>query len=114
MLGHCQFVPCSQLSGTLYILLIMACAKLKSYVTDLSSNMLSSLCKLIRYPDDSAAGKLVKRELIPAVAIMRRTYPFSFDVLFPETLAELGYATNPLLATDVAATDRFFDCFLYE
>lgn len=31
--------------------MIMACARLKSYVTDLNNNMLSALCKVIRYPD---------------------------------------------------------------
>lgn len=110
----------------------MACARIKSYVTDLNNDMVSSLCKLIRYPNgeivyfvmliarasspnvDSPEGRLIQKELIPAVAVLRKRYPMSLDVLFPDSLVQLGHAQQPLFAHDVVATDRFFDSFLYE
>lgn len=38
-------------AGSLYILMIIACGKLKTSILELPSNMISALHKLIRYPD---------------------------------------------------------------
>lgn len=121
-------------AGSVYLLIILACARIKTRLLKLSGTMISAMAKLIRRPDgqllfpltllgfeysskvtDTAAGRMIRTTIIPAVALLRAKYPISFDVLFTESFIAAGTpASSSLDCTDIAGSDYLFDSFYYE
>lgn len=63
--------------------------------------------------DDSLAlahGKCVIQDIIPAIAKLRREYPFSMRLVFaPEFLNDMLYFNPDLDCTDISESDIFFE-----
>ena len=64
---------------------------------------------------DSPYGTLIKEELIPEIAYMRKTYPLTVKHFFSSSFLE-NFRVNPVIdCTDLTSTDIFFDSiYLYK
>ncbi|KAF6748059.1 hypothetical protein DFP72DRAFT_1146906 [Ephemerocybe angulata] len=101
-------------AGSVYILPILAAARIKWIYTTLPCNMVAEIARLIRAPDDSAPGKLVKNSIIPLVCRLRKDFPMTLDVLFSDTFIGLRPSSIWVLnCADIDLTDKFFDAFLF-
>ena len=68
------------------------------------------LCsKYLIFKKDSAYGTLIKRELIPAIAYLRSTYPLRVSLFFPSTFLDVFSVNKDLDCTNLLSTDLFFD-----
>jgi hypothetical protein len=68
------------------------------------------------FPLDSAYGTLIKLELIPAIAYLRKTYPLTVSLFFPAAFlpVEIFCVDSSLDCTNLMMTDVFFDAiYLY-
>ncbi|KAF6747943.1 hypothetical protein DFP72DRAFT_853945 [Ephemerocybe angulata] len=102
------------LKGTVYMLLLLAAARLTPTLNSLSPGQITSMCNLMRYPDDSREGRNIKEYLVSGVAYLRRAYPFQFDILFPWSYLALSKADPSLDITNLVKSNAFFDSFKYE
>jgi hypothetical protein len=114
------------LIGSLYFLVLMACARVRPVVRQLKGPSCGGLARLIRWPTgncfsrksplkyliqvvDSAYGALIKSELIPAIAYLRTTYPLRVSLFFPAAFLENFVVDPDLDCTNLTITDVFFD-----
>ena len=114
------------LIGSLYFLVLMACARVRPVVRQLKGPSCGGLAKLIRWPTgncfsrksplkyliqvvDSTYGALIKSELIPAIAYLRTTYPLRVSLFFPAAFLENFVVDPDLDCTNLMITDVFFD-----
>ena len=64
---------------------------------------------------DSTFGTLIKKELIPAIAYLRETYPLRVTLFFPAAFLEVFCINAELDCTNLMTTDVFFDAiYLYK
>lgn len=121
-----------KLLGSLYFLVLMACARVRPFLRQLKGPSCGGLARLIRWPsgmsfmrkfcfkylifkEDSAYGALIKKELIPAIAYLRTTYPLSVSLFFPSTFLEDFNVDRDLDCANLLMTDIFFDSiYLYK
>jgi len=66
--------------------------------------------KMLRQPDDSPAGNLVRSRIIPIIAFMREKLPLSFENRFCITFNILHGLSATVDCTSLKDSDRFFDC----
>lgn len=63
---------------------------------------------------DSQQGKLVIRDIIPAIKYLRNEYRITFSTLFvPSLLSEASIGTSIEIG-DLRASDKFFESILLE
>lgn len=65
--------------------------------------------KTAQFLVDSTYGSLIKKELIPAIAYLRLTYPLRIGALFQSDFLENFRVNGDLDCTDIMSTDFFFD-----
>lgn len=110
----------------------MACARVRPVIRRLRGPSCGGLARLIRWPTgtsiskgfsliylifvvDSSIGTLIKTELIPAIAYLRKTYPLRVSIFFPADFLEIFCVDPDLDCTNLTTTDIFFDSiYLYK
>lgn len=121
-----------KLLGSLYFLVLMACSRVRPLLRQLRGPICGGLARLIRWPTgkslkkllflkhliffaDSAHGTLIKTELIPAVAYLRKTYPLRVGLFFPTAFLEIFGVSPEVDCTNLMTTDAIFDSiYLYK
>ncbi|KAI0055056.1 hypothetical protein BV25DRAFT_1816167 [Artomyces pyxidatus] len=59
-------------------------------------------------PEDSLEGRLVRRQIIPLIALLRTRLPISMPGIFPESLLKEHDLEATVECADIASTDRLF------
>jgi hypothetical protein len=68
--------------GSVYILLVIAGLDLRWSISRAKVTVTSEVANLLRRPDDSSAGRLICKRIIPTVAYLRKKLPLSLEGLF--------------------------------
>jgi hypothetical protein len=64
---------------------------------------------------ESSYGTLLKTELIPAIAYLRKTYPLKVSLFFPAAFLKIFCVDAQLDCTNLMTSDIFFDAiYLYK
>ncbi|PPQ82994.1 hypothetical protein CVT24_012105 [Panaeolus cyanescens] len=98
-------------AGSPYMLFLLASAQVKTLINSLVAAQVTAIHHIIRFPDDSPEGTLIKKFLIPLVGQLRMRYPVSWDFLFDDYINRLGSHPVPTYISDVIACDAVFDSF---
>ncbi|PPR02576.1 hypothetical protein CVT24_001938 [Panaeolus cyanescens] len=101
-------------AGSPYILFLLASAQSKTSLNSMVAAQVTAIHHLIRFPDDSPYGILIKNYLIPLVGQLRLRYPISWDFLFEDYITQLGIHPIPTYISDIIACDKVFHCFAFE
>ena len=88
-------------AGSFYILILLACSRARTEICKIDGTMINHLAKLIRcltgifypttkglltdYYPDTPKGRLVKGDIIPAIAHMHQLYPLLLKVILLST-----------------------------
>jgi hypothetical protein len=98
------------ISGSLYLLILIAFGKLKSSICNLTGDMVPQLASLIRYPTmDTAFGRQVINSIIPALTHLRDTFNLSFSTMFSYQLLQDYDLSADFNAADLEKSDIFFN-----
>ncbi len=123
-------------AGSFYILILLACSRARTEIRKIDGTMINRLAKLIRCPTgifylttkglltdyylDTPEGRLVKGDIIPAIAHMCQLYPLLLKVILPSTtLDELFPEESDKLAIqevewgNIQLTDHILDQIIY-
>lgn len=98
------------ISGSLYLLILIAFGKLKSSICSLTGDMVPQLASLIRHPTaDTAFGRQVINSIIPALTHLRDTFTLSFSTMFSYQLLQDYDLSADFDAADLEKSDIFFN-----
>jgi hypothetical protein len=96
--------------GSIYILLMVAGLDLCSIVSRALGRVPFEVGKMLRRPDESSAGILIRRRIIPIIAYMRERLPFCLAKSSWAVFA-VSHGLSPTVdCTSLKDCDRFFDC----
>ena len=73
--------------------------------------ILASAHRLIQ---DTAAGRKIKSDIIPAVAHLCQLYPLKLHLVFPSHFLDISFPNQEIDCTDLALNDQVFDQFMYQ
>lgn len=120
-------------AGSFYMLILMSCSRIKAEVRKLNGPMCGRVAKLIHCPPgecfiivflvqvrvsdltcwtETAMGRKVKRQMIPAVTHLCQFYPISLKMILPLESLGLGHLTGTINCQDIQSCDDIFDSFL--
>ena len=98
------------LSGSLYLLMLIAFGKLKSSICNLTGDMLLQLASLIRYPTENTAfGRQIINSVIPALTNLCDTFHLSFSTMFSYQLLQEHDLSADFNVADLEKSDIFFN-----
>ena len=116
-------------AGSFYMLILMACSRIRPEVRNLNGPMCGRVAKLIRCPPsayliyfppifftghaETAIGRKVTRHIIPAIAHLRQLYPISLTMILPMENLKLGHLVDEIDCQDIRSSDDVFDSFHY-
>ncbi|KAH9913032.1 uncharacterized protein B0H18DRAFT_960643 [Fomitopsis serialis] len=69
--------------GSIYLLVLVAAQNLRVPLATANAHIAQDFGNLLRWPDDSRTGRLVKDVIIPAVARLRELCPIRLDCILP-------------------------------
>ncbi|PPR03551.1 hypothetical protein CVT26_006107 [Gymnopilus dilepis] len=99
-------------AGSIYMLVFIASAKIKTELSSIDGPSIGVLARFIRCPtEDSALGRMIKHSLIPAVALLRKEHPVRMTVFFPVAFLQTLYVTDDVDCTNLHASDAILDSF---
>jgi hypothetical protein len=98
------------ISGSVYLLILIAFCKLKSSIFNLTGDMVPQLASLIRHPTNNTAfGRQVIDSIIPALTCLRDSFNLSFSTMFSYQLLQDCNLSADFNAADLEKSDIFFD-----
>ncbi|KAF8906949.1 hypothetical protein CPB84DRAFT_1844084 [Gymnopilus junonius] len=99
-------------AGSVYMLIFIASAKIKTELSSIDGATIGVLARFIRCPtEDSSLGCMIRDSLIPAIALLRKEYLVRMTVFFPVAFLQTLYITEDVNCTDLNATDTILDNF---
>ena len=90
--------------GSVYVLLMVAGLDLCVDVSRALGRLPFEVGKMLRRPDDSPAGRLVRNRIVPTIAYMRKKLPLRLD-----TSSWYDLKHSHMDCTSLKDSDRFFD-----
>lgn len=97
-------------SGSLYLLMLIACCKLKSRICSLTGDMVPRLASLIRHPTkDTVSGRQVINSIIPSLTNLRDAFHLSFSTMFSYQMLHDYNLSSDFNAANLEKSDNFFD-----
>ncbi|KAF8905587.1 hypothetical protein CPB84DRAFT_1676492, partial [Gymnopilus junonius] len=97
--------------GSMYLLVMIACAKLKTKLLSIDAATIGVIARFIRFPSKSPLGMLIRKNVIPAIAMLRQKYPLRMTCFFPTEFLQSFYVTQDVNCTNLVTTDTIFDSF---
>lgn len=91
--------------GSVYILLMIAGLDLRWSISRAQVTVTSEVANLLRRPDDSSAGRLICKCIIPTLAYLRKNLPLSLEGL---SCLDVDVPTKALDCTALKNSDRCF------
>ncbi|KAH9910448.1 uncharacterized protein B0H18DRAFT_1130110 [Fomitopsis serialis] len=76
--------------GSVYMLILIAVQNLRVPLGAVDGHSAQEIGNMLRWPDDSRAGHLVKEIIIPSISNLHRHYPTMLDDLFPVSTVRIG------------------------
>ncbi|TFK59691.1 hypothetical protein BDN72DRAFT_905623 [Pluteus cervinus] len=101
-------------AGSIYFVGMFAWVATKAELSDLTSTDAIRLAALIRCPDDSTHGKLVRESIIPGIDYLRRRYPFSLPSLYTELNRWRFDCPEMIDCSNIFTTDTLMDSLDYD
>ncbi|TFK58059.1 hypothetical protein BDN72DRAFT_907127 [Pluteus cervinus] len=110
-------------AGSIYLLVLFACCLDKKQLKMLTGDMTARLASLIRCPKkvddkvhtDDVLGNQLIEDIIPAIAVLRRKFPFTIPTMYQEKTQDLyKIGPGPLNCQDIIASDLLFDSIYYD
>ncbi|TEB34342.1 hypothetical protein FA13DRAFT_1789461 [Coprinellus micaceus] len=101
-------------AGTIYIVMFLVISRSRSLLLSLPGDMVAELARVIRWPDDSSIGKIVKQDLVPAVLYLRTRYPVGLNLLFTPQFLDLVGGAGEFDAVNLLESDRVFKYYKYD
>ncbi|KAG1781466.1 hypothetical protein EV702DRAFT_962312, partial [Suillus placidus] len=99
--------------GSIYALVLMAGLGLRVSITSMVGTMHLHLADMLQSPPrDSPQRKLILECIVPTIARMHLSYPFSMTSMFSSALIERFSISKDIDCTDFSASDRFFDVII--
>ncbi|PPQ79776.1 hypothetical protein CVT26_012365 [Gymnopilus dilepis] len=106
--------------GSFYILILMSAGRFRPNMRSLKGPMATRIAKLLKVPTDQPAGRLIKNNVIPAVAHLRQKYPLKFNMIFPRPFLDglmhdgckILEKERTLDLTDLRQSDAICDWFI--
>ncbi|KAH9840721.1 uncharacterized protein C8Q71DRAFT_721217 [Rhodofomes roseus] len=72
-------------------------------------NLSTDIGNLLRWPDDSEEGKMIRESIIPMVALLARTCPIKIgEIMQDSALLELNGVPAEILCSNLAVSDKLF------
>ncbi|KAH9917570.1 uncharacterized protein B0H18DRAFT_883715, partial [Fomitopsis serialis] len=90
--------------GSVYLLVMIAIQNLRVPLGAIDGHSAQDIGNMLRWPDDSRTGRMVKDTVIPTVSLVQKHYPTMFEDLFP--MSKTGRPTSTLV---LDRNDVFFD-----
>lgn len=115
--------------GSIYLIVLVACARVRTILFSMHGPTIGTLAGFIRGPTgklvipqpldcsesffpDSPLGRLIKEEIIPAIALLRQKYPLSMTIFFPTEFLQMFYQYQDVNCTNLVVSDTIFDSFI--
>ena len=92
--------------GSVYVLLMVAGLDLCFNISRALGRVPFEVGKMLRRPDNSSAGKLVRSRIVPTIAHMRKKLPLRLDT---RPWHDFNHSHGHLDCTSFKDSDRFFD-----
>lgn len=97
-------------SGSLYLLMLIACHRLKSSIGHLPGDLVQRLASVIRHPSKNTAfGRLVIDSIIPTLTNLQDTFPLTFPTVFSYQFLQEYKLLSDFNAANLENSDIFFD-----
>jgi len=117
-------------AGSFYMLILMACSRIRPEIRKLNGPMCGRVVKLIRCPPgeylliflvsfltstaDTALGRKVTRHIISVVAHLHQLYPISLKLILLLESLRLGHLIDEIDCQDIRSSDDVFDALQYK
>ncbi|KAG1854925.1 hypothetical protein DFJ58DRAFT_727663 [Suillus subalutaceus] len=99
--------------GSIYALVLIAGLGLRVSIASMVGTTHLHLADMLRSPPrDSPQRKLILERIVPTIARMRLSHPFSMTSMFSRALIERFSISKDIDCTDFSASDRFFDAII--
>ncbi|KAH9924497.1 uncharacterized protein B0H18DRAFT_847061, partial [Fomitopsis serialis] len=89
---------------SVYLLIMIAVQNLRVPLGAVDGHSAQDIGNMLRWPDNSRAGRTVKDTVIPTVSLLQKHYPSMFEDLFP--MSKTGGSNSTLV---LERNDTFFD-----
>ncbi|KAF8870026.1 hypothetical protein CPB84DRAFT_1754688 [Gymnopilus junonius] len=109
-------IELDSIQGSVYLLVILAAAGMKTKIRCIAMDMILRLHHAIRRPlegETEEVGKAVIEDLIPAISMLREQFDVRFKTMFSMTLLLEEQTLPNLLASNLVKSDKFFDSITF-
>ncbi|KAF8911455.1 hypothetical protein CPB84DRAFT_1841968 [Gymnopilus junonius] len=85
--------------------------KLKTKLLSIDAATIGVIAHFIRFPSKSPLGMLIRKNVIPAIAMLQQKYPLRMTCFFPTEFLQSFYVTQDVNCTNLVMMDTIFDSF---